>query len=586
MSSAPRPRAADGTLDLRSWNWSDGTVALDGRWNFDDKPLTVPSGLTFGGSPYGSGTYSLRLLLPASSSTLALRLPIIGTAFELSANGQVLAQEGVVSPTPEGAVPSYRPQVVLLPKANEIDLRIRVSNWHDAFAGIYFSPTLGPWTQVQAQRDRAALWEALMFGGIFLLGLYFCGSFVFRAQNRAPLWFGLFCLLIAIRSTLYSEIIFLDAFPGASWFVVIRGVYVTMSLALVTFAAFLDRLYPELSWKPALFAATAVGGLYAAINLLAPVSWTTGLLVPFQIFLLAYGVYAMVTVVRAVSRRESGAWLFVSGLGVFLVTVVLDIGKNHFFGNIPSLVNLGTLAFLMAEALVVARLFARAFAAAERFSADVQKINTSLERFIPREVLAFLGKKSITEIDLGDFSERQMTVFFLDIRDFTTLSESMTPNETFRFLNSFLEKFGPIVRDHRGFIDKYMGDGIMALFPYSPDDAVAAALTMRRALKAYNEGRARGGYAAIRFGIGIHMGPLMLGTIGENRRMDSTVISDTVNAASRLEGLNKKYTTDILVSGPTVQALAHRDSFSTKFVALETVKGRIKPIEVFLVLES
>jgi class 3 adenylate cyclase len=329
----------------------------------------------------------------------------------------------------------------------------------------------------------------------------------------------------------------------------------------------------------------AAATTYALVNVFAPISWTTSLLVPFQVILLTYGVYALVTVGRALRHHESGAGLFVTGMIVFMATIVLDIAKNHFFGTIPSLVNVGTLVFLMMQALVVARLFAKAFASAETHSIDMQKINTSLERFIPREVLGFLGKKSITEIDLGDFSEMQMTVFFLDIRDFTTLSESMSPQQNFRFINSFLKRFGPIIRNNHGFVDKYLGDGMMALFPDRPDDALAAAVSMRRTLKDYNEGRSRGGYAPIRFGIGIHMGPLMLGTIGENRRMDSTVISDTVNAASRLEGLNKKYTTDILVSGPTIEGLSDREAFPTKFVALETVKGRIKPIEVFLVID-
>jgi len=180
----------------------------------------------------------------------------------------------------------------------------------------------------------------------------------------------------------------------------------------------------------------------------------------------------------------------------------------------------------------------------------------------------------------------RMTVFFLDIRDFTTLSESMSPRENFRFINSFLRRFGPLVRDHHGFVDKYLGDGMMALFPGSPDDALRAAVAMRVNLRDYNEGRARGGYPAIRFGIGIHTGPLMLGTIGENERMDSTVISDTVNAASRLEGLTKKYTIDILISGTTVAGLEEPAAFVTEFVALETVKGKTKPIEVFRVLET
>jgi len=187
---------------------------------------------------------------------------------------------------------------------------------------------------------------------------------------------------------------------------------------------------------------------------------------------------------------------------------------------------------------------------------------------------------------LGDYTELRMTVFFLDIRDFTGLSESMSPRENFRFINSFLRRFGPLVRDHNGFVDKYLGDGMMALFPGNPDQALTAAVAMRRELKEYNQGRARGGYAPIRFGIGIHTGPLMLGTIGENRRMDSTVISDTVNAASRLEGLTKKYLTDILVSGVTVAGLENPQSFPTKFVALETVKGRTQPMEVFQVAEG
>lgn len=580
------PRATGGSLDLTGYRWPSGPVALDGTWMFDGRPVAVPSELKFQGTPFGEGTYHLNVILPPGEETLALRMPMVGTAFELRVAGKLLATEGTVSPREEGAVPSYRPRLVLLPVPENgvLDLSIRVSNWHDQFAGLYYGLTLGPWEQVKAQRDRAALWEALMFGGIFLIGLYHCGAFIFRSQNRAPLWFGVFCILVAIRSTLYSEVIFLDAFPDASWFVVIRGVYATMSLGLVAFAAFLDRLYPVLAWKPALRAAVVAGWAYALINLLAPVSWTTALLVPFQILMVAYGVYSLVTVGKALAAKESGAGLFVTGMGIFLATMVLDIIKSHWFGSIPSLVNLGTLVFLLMQSLVVARLFAASFSMAENHSRAMDKINTSLERFIPREVLGFLNKKSIIEIDLGDYSEMRMTVFFLDIRDFTSLSESMSPRENFRFINSFLKRFGPLVRSHNGFVDKYLGDGMMALFPGHPDEALRAAVSMRIALKEYNEGRVRGGYEPIRFGIGVHTGPLMLGTIGENMRMDSTVISDTVNAASRLEGLTKKYLTDILVSGATVAGLQEPGEFPTEFLALETVKGKTKPIEVFRVL--
>jgi len=142
---------------------------------------------------------------------------------------------------------------------------------------------------------------------------------------------------------------------------------------------------------------------------------------------------------------------------------------------------------------------------------------------------------------------------------------------------------GPVIRANNGFVDKYMGDGIMALFPGDARNAIDAALGIREALAEYNSHRSHSGYAPIRIGIGIHRGPLMLGTIGENQRMDSTVISDTVNAASRLEGLTKKFQRDILISGETVEALGMEVAaeYALDYLDEEKVKGRTKPVKVF-----
>jgi len=581
---SPGPRAQGGFLDLSAHQWNSGTVDLGGEWTFDGAPQQVPASLHFGGTAYGSGTYRLTVRVPAGSPELALRLPITGTAFELSVNGVALAHEGTVANQKAGSLPSYRPRIVPLPPSQTLELSLRVSNWDDQFAGLYNVPVLGPRTVIEGQRETAVVWEALVFGALFVLGLYHTGSFFFRTKNRAPLWFGVFCILVALRSTMYSELLVLVAFPDASWYLVIRGVYATMSLALVALMELLEALYPRQSWRPGTVAAVVIGLAYALVNLVAPVDWTTGLLVPFQVAMVAAGLYAVVTVARAVADKEPGAVLFVAGTAVFVATIALDIVKNHFFWAIPSLVNVGTLGFLLAQSLVVAKLFANAIVVAENHSKAMDKVNTSLERFIPREVLGFLGKANITEIDLGDFSEQRMTVFFLDIRDFTTLSEAMTPRENFRFINSFLRQFGPLVRNHNGFVDKYLGDGIMALFPGTPDEALNAAVAMRLALVEYNQGRVRGGYPSVRFGIGVHTGPLMLGTIGENRRMDSTVISDTVNAASRLEGLTKKYSVDILLSGETLADLRSPGAYPTEFVAQETVKGRRRPMDVYRIL--
>ena len=125
------------------------------------------------------------------------------------------------------------------------------------------------------------------------------------------------------------------------------------------------------------------------------------------------------------------------------------------------------------------------------------RLTKAYQRFVPEQLLRNLEKKSILDVKLGDQVQKEMSILFSDIRSFTTLSESMTPEENFRFVNSYLSRMGPLVREHHGYIDKYIGDAIMALFDRSPDDAVKTSVEMLATLREYNEGRLRAGYDPI-----------------------------------------------------------------------------------------
>ncbi|MFN2527444.1 MAG: adenylate/guanylate cyclase domain-containing protein [Candidatus Baltobacteraceae bacterium] len=202
-------------------------------------------------------------------------------------------------------------------------------------------------------------------------------------------------------------------------------------------------------------------------------------------------------------------------------------------------------------------------------------------RFVPREFLENLQRRSLAEVKLGDHVLRDMTVLFSDIRDFTALSENLTPQQNFGFLNSYLLQVTPVIRAHRGFIDKYIGDGIMALFPVCPADALQAALGIQKALAKYNLGRQAAGYVPIRIGIGMHHGDLILGTIGEEERMQTTVISDVVNVASRIEGLTKTFGASLLVSGTVVDGLAEDHKFKLRRLSAVKAKGKRQSIGIY-----
>jgi class 3 adenylate cyclase len=210
----------------------------------------------------------------------------------------------------------------------------------------------------------------------------------------------------------------------------------------------------------------------------------------------------------------------------------------------------------------------------------------AFRRYVPQEFLRLLQKESVLHIKLGDCIERKMTVLFSDIRSFTTLSESMSPQANFEFINTYLRAMEPMVSRHQGFIDKFIGDAIMALFDRQADDAVRAAIDMLHTLAGYNTERAGHGHSPIQIGIGINTGNLMLGTIGGEAHMEGTVISDAVNLASRVESLTKTYGVELLVSEDALAAMADPSAFQMREIDHVRVRGKTKPVRLYEVCDA
>ena len=217
---------------------------------------------------------------------------------------------------------------------------------------------------------------------------------------------------------------------------------------------------------------------------------------------------------------------------------------------------------------------------------DMSLLNQAYERFVPRAILRFLDKKSIVDVSLGDHVEREVSVLFSDIRSFTSISERMQPAESFNFINSYLGRMEPLVERHGGFIDKYLGDAIMALFDRDAADPLLAAADMLRELAELNASLARHGKQPIEIGIGINTGLAMMGTIGGHRRMDGTVIGDTVNLAERLEKLTKTYRASVLISGHTVAALGEASGVQFRWLGHDSVKGRRAAVDLYELLDG
>ncbi len=193
------------------------------------------------------------------------------------------------------------------------------------------------------------------------------------------------------------------------------------------------------------------------------------------------------------------------------------------------------------------------------------------------------------QVNLGG-EARQVTILFSDIRNFTSMSEQMTPAQVVAFLNDYFSEMVDAVFEQNGMLDKFMGDGLMAVFGVFGDTAdhqrrsVLAALRMKALLGKINGERAVAGKAPIAIGIGIHTDEVIVGNIGSRKRLEFTVVGDGVNVSSRLQGLNKEFGTTILVSETTFQAL--KDEFECRQMPEATLRGRAKDLRFYEIISA
>jgi class 3 adenylate cyclase len=216
-----------------------------------------------------------------------------------------------------------------------------------------------------------------------------------------------------------------------------------------------------------------------------------------------------------------------------------------------------------------------------RRQAEAEIGRAMLERFLPRKVVVDAHENPLALVT--EPRSLDVTVVVTDLRGFTSLAEAMTPAEVLQFLNRIQGALAEAVREHGGTVDKFLGDGMLAVFgaPEPQADhaqrAIRAAESMRRALAEFNRERSGEGQPAVRMGIGIHSGPAVVGCIGSGLRLEFTVIGDTVNTASRLEALTKEKGADVLLSGETLR----RAGLDARSVGDTAIRGKKDPLPLY-----
>jgi len=268
-------------------------------------------------------------------------------------------------------------------------------------------------------------------------------------------------------------------------------------------------------------------------------------------------------------------------ISIILLAVVWEILDTVLFNTGILIFQYAYFLFILSLVFILANRSIEINLETIRLNLELIQQKNSFFKFVPIEFLKVLEKDITSDIQPGECKLQEKTILSVDIRNFTSLSEAMKPEESFQFINSYLNRMGPIIQENGGFVDKFIGDAIMAIFS-RPSSALKTSSQIFDELRIFNFHLARKNTQPIEIGVGINTGMLMMGIVGDKARLNTTVIGDSVKIASRLESLTKVYKAKILLSESTYEKLSNFEKVNIRWIDTVVIKkGKKEKIKIY-----
>ncbi|MEL3906136.1 MAG: adenylate/guanylate cyclase domain-containing protein [Treponema sp.] len=505
---------------------------------------------------YASYAVKIRGLNP--EKVYAIHFPRTSSAITAFLNGERFYTSGIPGNNIETETFEWNADTVILPAGDETEvlLVIHLSNFHDRNPGIETAFLFGLYPTLRMKKSLDKLVTSAIFAILLTMATFFISLFFFYRKETAAGLFGLLCLSFAIRTLCYNDFLLKDFFPAISSLAMFRLGYFTFpACALFTFL-FIFHLFIKKTPK-LLYILISPLILYAAATIVTPMHVFVDILLIVQLYMIGLALIASGIVLHALIHKKPFARLFLISFLLFIGAAIFDVLiANGIINNAVFVSHFAVLLLLIPMAFIVIRHFSGAFKTQEQLIESIEKTNISFQRFFPHEFIHFLSKENVTDIALGDNINKKMFVAFIHLSIKTDLGTSGEREDLLILYNTVIQSVNPLIKKHNGFIDKYLTEGLMVLFYGTAEETVNCLIDIIMVIRRINIHRENMHLPGIRISAGVHYGKLMMGTIGEEERMDTTVISDAVNIASRMHSYATEKKVHLLISEPVRSQLS------------------------------
>ncbi|WP_409344427.1 ATP-binding protein [Paenibacillus sp. MBLB4367] len=393
-------------LDLSEWVFTeDGNVKLAGDWEFYWERLLEPADFTGGRKPemtgyisiphswngypvkgeplpgLGFATFRLTVSIDgnAVNSELALKLPTIFHAYKLWVGDELIASVGQVGSSREKTVPSLATRVVTFkPEKASVQLVLQVANFHHLRGGVTKYMALDTADRTIHQASLKIALDMFVTGSLIMIGVYHLFLFARRSKDRAPFYFGLFCLIWGVRSLLVGEVMLTKLFPAFPWEAELKLEYLAQFAGTYIFTMYIRSMYPKETPSFVYRISGLTTGAFSLLTMATPARVYTQALVGFQWIAFVHLAVLLAIIATSVARRREGSVLLLVASVVAFLTALNDYlfyGEKLLIGNLSPL---GLLLFTFAQAYLLSARFSAAFSEVEQLSRELQTTNEQL----------------------------------------------------------------------------------------------------------------------------------------------------------------------------------------------------------------
>jgi len=662
------PVANGGVLDLTDWDFEeDGIVSLDCQWEFYWKRLLGPENFAAGSpvetaevfnvpglwgghklmqSPYpgdGFTTYRLNVKVNPQPQILALRVGLIQTAYKIWINGRFVAEQGVVGTDPQASQAQARIGLYdFTQDGDNLAIIIQVSNFFQSRGGMRGHLTLGKQSDVHQNEQALIAFDLTVFGCLAIMGAYLLVLFLFRTEDRSPLYYGIVCLFMAVSTLVHGMsdgAFYAFSLFNPSYETHTKIAYYCVTLGFPFFLLFLYALFPHEWSQKKLWSFLVASFLVHFLLVFLPIRTFCDYIIVLEVLSLLGVVYMAFVCAKAVVHRNQGALFLSVGIVLIFLTAfydfLIDTGALHG----PQLTNLSLLICTLLNSLFISWRFSMALTSVKSLSERLTLTNVELHRLDKlrdqalnratieleknRELNRNLDQKVkdrtkklkeknnlLTSIEMNltkylpvqlvnsikyDSEEAipetkriKLTMLLSDIKDFTQITDAMEPEDMAKLLNEYLTEMNNIIDEYDGTLAQITGDNLLVFFgapAYLNDKdhairCVNMAINMQvQMLRLQKNWFNLGIDENLRIRCGINTGMATVGSFGSNARKLYTAHGMQVNIAARLE---QACDPDGILISHTTWALV-KDEIECTDRGQISIKGYHKPVRIYCV---